>query len=262
MSDQARIGAHLDAVLANSNLSLQRRAEVADELRGHLEQCVADKHAAGLSETLAIDAAIADFGDPAVVRADLEAHQRRLDHRHAWVRLRGGAWYLLPLCAVLSAAVATLSPAPPSSVARVVGGALLFACFAGGFAAFIYFSQVWGARLECSRPRREFNLRASTQRNLGWVAAGLVFLLAWIMLTLLAVGPFLCPLPGSDGLGLALPLHWARALLEPMVGDYGAPAALAGFALRLALSGVLLFGSALVSALYERSHCVDEAPAY
>ena len=83
MRDDSRIEAWIAGVLVGSGLPLNRRSEIAEELRGHLEQSLTCKCEAGQPDEQAVEAALAEFGSPAVIRKQLRRQQRALDHRHA-----------------------------------------------------------------------------------------------------------------------------------------------------------------------------------
>jgi len=79
MHKDEMIKRQISAILEGSRLPMDRREEVADELRGHIEQLVAAKHEEGLSEEQAVEAALAGFGSPAVIRKQLVRQQRVMD---------------------------------------------------------------------------------------------------------------------------------------------------------------------------------------
>ena len=130
MRDDSRIETRIAGVLVGSGLPLNRRSEIAEELRGHLEQSITCKCEAGQSDEQAVEAVLAEFGSPAVIRKQLRRQQRELDHRHA-LSPPGksiGPWGLV-VCALFAAAVAFLSPPPDTSVpfARWLNGFFVFA---------------------------------------------------------------------------------------------------------------------------------------
>jgi len=74
--------------LTGSGLSVERRAEVAEELHGHLEQSTAAKCEAGLSRDEAVRAALGDFGETRVIREHLRRQQRASDREAALREVR------------------------------------------------------------------------------------------------------------------------------------------------------------------------------
>ena len=71
MRNDPRLEERIADVLAGSGLPMDRRSEVAEELRGHLEQSIASKCEAGLSDDQAVEAVLTEFGSPAVIRKQL-----------------------------------------------------------------------------------------------------------------------------------------------------------------------------------------------
>ena len=70
---------YLDQVCHGIGGPRSLRQHIRQELREHLRDAAAEHKAAGLSETEALDRALADFGGPDLVRSELEAtHGRRL----------------------------------------------------------------------------------------------------------------------------------------------------------------------------------------
>jgi hypothetical protein len=74
-----KIEHYLDQVCRSIGGPRSLRQHIRQELREHLRDAVAEHRAAGMSEPEAIDRALADFGGPEQVRAELEAtHGHRL----------------------------------------------------------------------------------------------------------------------------------------------------------------------------------------
>src|SRR5262245_22495111 len=70
---------YLDQVCRGMGGPRALRQHVRQELREHLRDAVAEHKAAGMSEGEALERALADFGGPEAVRAELEAtHGHRL----------------------------------------------------------------------------------------------------------------------------------------------------------------------------------------
>ena len=133
MAEDLKIDQRIEAILTGSGLPMDRRAEVAEELRAHLEQGVARRRKAGLPEDQAIEDALAGFGSPEVIRRQLRRQQRMLDRRDTLVDIRRSRWTIgLPVAAiaVYATAIAVLHPLPLSPLERCLWGLLLFVGFA------------------------------------------------------------------------------------------------------------------------------------
>jgi len=247
MRNDARIENRIADILAGSGLPVDRRSEIAEELRGHLEQSIASKCEAGLSEEQAVQAVLAEFGSPAVIRKQLRRQQRELDHRHA-LSPPGksiGPWGLV-VCALFAAAVAFLSPPPDTSVplARWLNGVLVFACLS--LAGMLY-AYVW-LRLEIRLKRDQPRDRYCFARSL-LLSAGVIF-----------IG---YPAIGSLwGWSSTIPAHlfYSDPRFHPLYLLWHEVSA--GFAESagrfLAVLALVAIVGGLALALYERSRCVDE----
>lgn len=83
MPDDPRIHRRVEEILIGSGLPADRRADIAEELRAHLEQLVEAKLSSGLTEDAAIQAALSQFGKPAALRSQLRQQHRLREHREA-----------------------------------------------------------------------------------------------------------------------------------------------------------------------------------
>src|SRR5688572_28432611 len=78
-SPRDKLERYLDQVCRGIAGPRELRQHVRQELRGHLMDAVAEHRTAGLDEATAVERALADFGGPEEVRAELEAtHGHRL----------------------------------------------------------------------------------------------------------------------------------------------------------------------------------------
>jgi hypothetical protein len=246
MRNDPRIEGRIADVLVGSGLPVERRSEVAEELRGHLEQSIASKCEAGLSEEQAVQAVLAEFGSPAVIRKQLRRQQRESDRRHALSPPgdRIGSWALLVVCALFAAAVAFLSPAPDTPVARWLNGFLVFAWLSlGGMLSVSAFLRLQ-IRLNRHQPRDEYCFARSF---LLW--AGVIFVgypaigSVWLWASTIPAHLFY-----SDPRFHPLYVLW-HEVSKGFVESAGQ--VLAALGLVAAVGGLAL-------ALYERSRCVDE----
>lgn len=101
MSDNQKnpkIERRIQDILRDSGLPAERRAEVAEEFRGHLEQLVEAKRRANANDA-AIEAALAAFGDTEAIRRRLRRRQCAEDHRQVLATMR----QQLPLFVVIAA---------------------------------------------------------------------------------------------------------------------------------------------------------------
>ena len=81
MPNDPRIENRIADVLVGSGLPVDRRSEIAEELRGHLEQLVESKCGSGIADQAAVEAALNDFGPPEVVQRQLR-RQHSIHERH------------------------------------------------------------------------------------------------------------------------------------------------------------------------------------
>ena len=163
MSDtvEIRIAAFVDGVLEHTGLPPDRRAEVREELCGHLGAAFDAAVAGGCAPDEALETAIADFGPPALVRRGLRLGQaarvaRRLlragevdaaDRAVAWICGLWGAAFLylyivgtgvLPVLVIALAAlaIAALARTELWRLARPLVGGL---CLAWGVCFLVLF---------------------------------------------------------------------------------------------------------------------------
>jgi len=247
MRNDPRIENRIADVLVGSGLPMDRRSEVAEELRGHLEQSIASKCEAGLSDDQAVEAVLAEFGSPAVIRKQLRRQQRRLDHRHA---LSPPGKSIGPggivVCALFAAAVAFLSPPPDTSVplARWLNAVLVFAWLSLAGKIYLYALLRLQVRLKRHRPRDEYGFARSFPLWAGAIFVGYLALV-WAMLWPSTIPAHLFY---SDPRFHPLYLLWYEV-------SAGFPESAGTFL--AALTPVAIVGG-LGLALYERSRCVDE----
>jgi len=245
MGDDPRIEAWIAGVLGGSRLPLERRREIAEELRGHLEQSIASKCEAGLSDEQAVKAVLAEFGSSAVIRKQLRRQQRALDHRYA-LSPPGksvGPWGLV-VCGLFAAAVAFLSPAPDTPGARWLNGLFVFACISLAAMLNVYAVLRLGIRLKRHQPRDEYCFARSFLLWAGVILLGYpASVSVWLWPSTIPAHLFY-----SDPRFHPLYLIWytISANLLESTGQF-----LTVLTLIAAVGG---FGLAL----YERSRCVDE----
>ena len=129
MPENQTIEHHIAAILKGSGLPMDRREEIAEELRGHFEQLVAAKLDHGHTEEQAIQSALADFGSPALIRRQLRRHQRIVDRRYALAEVRRLIWLPVFFSGFFATLFAVFCPDTDSLFKRFLGGVCLFACF-------------------------------------------------------------------------------------------------------------------------------------
>ena len=254
MPDSPAISDYLAAVLDHTSLSVQRRAEVASEIRDHIEERVASRTDTALPTATTIEGALAEFGNPATIRAALERHQRATDWRITLVKLRRNLPITIVGSVLFGILIAILSPAAPSATARVLGGLALTLTFAIGLSGFLLGGLFYETRLQHRLPRAEFSLIVAGRAGLRVIALGLLLILLWLMAALLAAGTFLITFAESDASGAALPYHFAMAVFAP--GPTTTPI------VPLLLTAILLVGGAFTFALYQRHYCDAQEYAY
>lgn len=244
----------MGSCLAGSGLPVERRAEVADELRSHLEQLVAAKRDAGLPERQACKAALVDFGPPDVLRRQLRQHQRRLDRRHALSELRRHTWWLLTVCGFFGTVAAVFAPGPVPPLTRCLAGAFLLAGLLPTAFVATYLASLVEYKVKHRLPREEHHFLGSFLR---WSGVAALFLAGTLGFGPILVG--LCGYIGQDRLFRSI-LHRAPEIIE------GAPwliwynigvAALESPVRSFVVPFFMVLGTALFITLYERSRCVD-----
>jgi hypothetical protein len=247
--EDAKIDQRIAAILVGSGLSLERRAEVAEELRGHLEQLVASQRQAGLPDAQAVEAALTRFGSPQVIRKQLRRQQRMLDRREALAAIRRPTWgigLLAVVTGLYAAAIAVLHPQPSSPLMRCLWGVVLFAWFLVILIVPVYWAALFACRIERRQPREEYHVRKSLLRGMGMGVVFLAYALAWAPLWVMPVTPLLFEAPEfAHYLPGAFWHAWWVAVLES-----------AGWVFGLLAVGVSGFGLGVV--LHERSRCVTD----
>jgi hypothetical protein len=181
--------------LAGSGLPMERLVEVAEELRVHLQQLIDAKLDAGLSETQAVEAALADFGPPHVIRKQLRRQQGQADRRHALAEVRRHLWWVLALSAFFVAMIAITSqrPGPADAASPFVKGFGLLSLFALMLVIMIlpmYATSLLGCQVTRQWPRGEFHFARSFLRWMGIVAVGLASFIALLVVIVCAAVPF------------------------------------------------------------------------
>ncbi len=248
MHDDSRIEERIAEVLRGSGLPMERRAEVAEEMRDHLEQAIASKREAGRSDPEAVELALADFGLPQAIRKQLRRQQRMLDRRHAWDKLRRQFRWIVVGCAVLGAALAILSPERVSFLNRCLGGVCVSAWWVCVWCLSVRFGTPLECQLERRRPRDEYDFLESMLR---WTMVGALSLSGIIAVALVLIAACTPLLHRSPLSAQFVQLFWYNfgiAWFESAARNFG-------------LAGLVVLGFALGAALYERSRCVEGGPS-
>ena len=239
MHENSHIESWIAAMLTGSGLPVERRAEVADELRGHLEQRITAYRDTGLPEEQAVERALTDFGSPRVIRGQLRRQQRALDRRDALLELRRCIWLLVAVCGLLAAAAAIFSPGPVPRLTRLPAGACLFTGLLPIASVPAYLASLLECKVKHRLPREEHQFIRSWLR---WMAVVALFLAGT-----LSLGPFLIGIGGyigQDSLFQLIPYQIGVAALESPIRSFVVPF-------------FMVLGCALLITLYERSRCVD-----
>lgn len=262
MHKDPRIELRIAAILTGTGLPMERRREVAEELRGHLQQNIASKCASGLQDNDAIASALAEFGSPQVLRKQLRAQQRMLDRRQAFAKLRRQIWMpiiyagLFVFWTGFFSIVPGMRTQPSHHIAPILLILHRVIVFVGLFflvAGFMYVGNLFEYQIKRLRPRHEYHFLKSCLR---WMAAVGLVLVATLTLVMFLMGfwtPLVCTWVNQGMLNNCFANHFAwtfshsfmAAWLESAVRNFG----LCGL-------GVLGFGLGL--SLYEHSRCVDE----
>jgi len=173
MHDDPRIEQRIRDILAGSGLPALRRKEVADELRGHLEQLVEAKIKGGMEERAAIQAAMALFGEPSPIRRRLRSEAMRLRSREALTLLRGrmpvlmiGA--LLPITYVVISGFLGCGCTGKALLCAMAAGTIMYAFLVAALVLVLYPFLLLRVRVHHPLPRAELRIC----RRLGyWSAA-------------------------------------------------------------------------------------------
>jgi len=165
MPDETRIDCFIESVVAGSGLDARRRADLAEELRGHLLQLIAAKREEGFGPEKAVDAALAQFGRTDVIRSAMRCQRRAADLRTVLADVRHAAWIPIGI-SVLLAAVIAAAAADVSLTGRVVMSVVSAVGLLLGLALPIFAGFCWcRARVLRASPEGE---RKPAARVLGW----------------------------------------------------------------------------------------------
>lgn len=166
---------------------MDRRAEVAEELRDHLSQLVEAKCAEGMSEASAVEAALVDFGSLDEIRRQLRKQQGLLDRQKVFSNLRRYRWPVVVGCGLFGAAVALVAPAPASASLRCLVGICIFVGMLGILSTMMFSVELLTCRLQHVRPRSEFHIQRSFYY---WSTAVFTFLIVTLAMGPLFIGVF------------------------------------------------------------------------
>jgi hypothetical protein len=245
MHEHPRIDRLIEELLTGSGLPVDRRSEIAEELRGHLDQSIARACASGQSQEQAVESVLAEFGSPAVIRGQLQRQQRMADRRRALTELRRQIRLPLAMCGLFAIFSNALISRTDSITMRCLGGAAMFAILFTLMATFSYAAILFGYQARRLRPHQEYHFLRSCLRWMALVALGFAALVPMIFLELAACAAFLTKSPFADGAPQVLCWNFAIAWCEAPTRNFG-----------LTALGILTFGLSI--AFYERSRCVDE----
>ena len=242
---QATIEERVRAVLFRSALPVERRAEVAEEMRSHLQDGVSRHRDAGLSPSKSTETALAEFGDPRRIRRQLRRQQRQLDQNAALHELSSGFGTALLPGAVIAASLGLTMTGMPIGT-RCAVSVSMFVCLTVGLtlpALFLF--ALFRTRLQRSRPRDEYVLSRSLFLWAIVLSASLAAL-AGVSAVLYAAASALC-----DSTPFA---ELFRNLVR-----FTSPQWWQASALQAASTAPVVLLAATGLALYERTRCVDAA---
>ncbi len=255
MNKHPKIEHSIATILTNCGLPMDRRTEVADELRDHLSQLVDAKCAEGMDEDQAIQTALAEFGSLAAIRRQLRKQQSVLDRRHVMADLRRYVWPLVAGCGIIALLVAIFAPAPASVSLRCLFGAIISVGVCGIMITYGVSAELLVYRLQRPRPRSEFHFQKSFCFWGAVVFGFFIFMASMSPLAIIVCGffgqyaflhssPYVAPQLQAEA-------HWflLRCLPTAMMDN-----PLRSFLLPL----LTVLAGATAIALYERSRCVDE----
>ena len=246
MHDDPRIERHIVTILAGSGLSMDRRAEVAEELRCHFSQSIAGKRESGLSEQEALASAIDAFGSPGVIRRQLRRQQRMLDRRQASDKVRRLIWFLLVWAVAFATLLVVCAPEANSLFDRCLTGVELFAILFMLMVWAAYVSEIFNVQVERRRPRVEYVFFRSFLRGMLIMIFGAVSAIPFVMGIFAVLAPLLnARWRSADPSALGLWHNFSIAWMEFPGRNFG-----------LCVFGVVAFGLSI--ALHEHSRCIDE----
>ena len=203
-----------------------------------------------MSETQAVEAALADFGPPQAIRKHLRLQQGRADRQHALAEVRSHIRWVLALGAFFVAMITITAQRPAEPVPPFVTCLRLVGLFAISLVMMIlpmYATSLLGCQVTRQRPREEFHLVRSFLRWTGIVALGLAGLVALLIVMICAAVPFAWNWLRPEPMGSFSWLPWHNFVvgwLEQAGRNFGIYAS-------------NMIGFAAVIALYERLRCVD-----
>ena len=252
MHEDSNIESWIAAMLTGSGLPVERRAEVVDELRGHIQQRITAYRDAGMLEEQAIEGALADFGSPRVIRCQLRRQQRALDRRHALSELRRHTRWLLTVCGLFATAAGIFAPGPP--LTRCLAGACLFAVLLTTGSVASYLASLVECKVKHRLPRPEHHF---VGRCLRWMAVAALFLAGTLLFGPVMVG--IAGYLGQNSLFQSI-LYRAPEVVEgaPWLIWYNIGVAALESPIRsFVVPFFMVLGAALLITLYERSRCTD-----
>lgn len=242
---QSIIEERVGAVLFRSGLPVERRAEVGEEMRSHLEEGVSRHGEAGLSASRAIERALAEFGDPRRIRRQLRRQQLRLDRDAALGELRRGLGSALVPGVLMAAAVGLTMTSVPMGT-RLAVSVSVFVCLSVGLVLpGMFLFALLRTRLQRSSPREEYVLSRSLIRWAMVVSASLAGVIG-VSAVLYGAG---------SALGDSTPIVELFRNLVRTTSPQWWQASVLGASVTAPV--VLLAATGL--ALYERTRCVDAA---
>ncbi len=246
MRNDPKIESYIAGILDGSHLPLRRRSEVAEELRGHLEQLVESKRGSGLVDQAAVESALNDFGPPEVVQRQLRRQQGIHERHEALTGIRRFLPALITVSMLLAGYIAIVG----SSVLlpwRIVATMVVFVSVLLAMCPIVYAVCLTTLRTKQQLPRQEFRFvaNASYWFVLVVVCMGVseVILGAGVMITLASLQKGMPHAVNKIDLGQLSLDSWREIIL-------GAGSAMA----------VLSLGVGLLVAGYQRWRCAVDVP--
>ncbi len=241
-------------ILSGSGLSMERRFEIADEWRDHLDECVASKTAIGMTLHDAVRMAFTEFGDPDQLRRQLRRGQRTRNVRDALAKTRPLAVWAIggALCAGASAALFLPGPAPAAY--RLASGCIIFVVITLLTVVPAFAASLAELRVVRTRPTEEFDLVRSFFHWTAVVGAFLVGTLLMAPAAISLIGYF------AQDAAFLFNMHPLAEIMHGspwLIWRHLAIVACASPVRCFVVPSVIVLAGAAAITRYERSRCVE-----
>ena len=246
MPNDPRIENRIADVLVGSGLPVDRRSEIAEELRGHLEQLVESKRGSGLVDQAAMEAALNDFGPPQVVQRQLRRQHSIHERREALTGIRRFLPALVTVSMLLAGYIAITCPSALLPW-RIVATMVVFVSVLLAMCPIVHTVCLAMLRTKQQLPRREFRFLANASY---WFV--LVVVCLGISEVILGAGAILMLASLKQGMPHGIPvMNFCQLSLD------------CGRELILGAGSTMAFLSLMVGLIvagYQRRRCTVDAP--